>query len=75
MATSLTVPCTASEPMSPPGKNSGETTKVSVDITMRPAATSKAAWSLPRASSGLSKAAAENLLDELLPWRVRPRRA
>ena len=26
MARSLTVPCTASEPMSPPGKNSGETT-------------------------------------------------
>ena len=56
MATSLTVPCTASEPMSPPGKNSGETTKQSVDITMRPAATSKAAWSSPRASIGLSKA-------------------
>src|SRR5450759_5092028 len=56
MATSLTVPWTASEPMSPPGKNSGETTKESVDITIRPPTTSKAAWSSPRASIGLSKA-------------------
>ena len=30
MARSLTVPCTASEPMSPPGKNSGFTTNESV---------------------------------------------
>jgi hypothetical protein len=34
MATSLTVPCTASAPMSPPGKNSGLTTKESVLMTM-----------------------------------------
>jgi hypothetical protein len=30
IAKSLTVPLTASEPMSPPGKNNGETTKESV---------------------------------------------
>ena len=36
MATSLTVPCTASAPMSPPGKNSGEITCPSVATTRRP---------------------------------------
>jgi hypothetical protein len=36
-ATSLTVPCTDRQPMSPPGKNSGETTWLSVAITRRPA--------------------------------------
>jgi fused signal recognition particle receptor len=35
MATSLTVPCTDRQPMSPPGKNSGEITCASVAITSR----------------------------------------
>ena len=35
IATSLIVPCTDRQPMSPPGKNSGDTTWLSVDITMR----------------------------------------
>lgn len=36
MARSLTVPWTASEPMSPPGKNRGVTTKLSVLSTTSP---------------------------------------
>ncbi len=35
IATSLTVPCTASEPMSPPGKNSGLMVNESVEIASR----------------------------------------
>ncbi len=35
IAKSFTVPCTASEPMSPPGKNSGFTTKESVEMAKR----------------------------------------
>ena len=35
MATSLMVPCTASLPMSPPGKKSGVTTKESVEMAIR----------------------------------------
>ena len=42
--------------MSPPGKNSGDTTCESVAITMRPAPTSKAAWSLAWRSHALSNA-------------------
>ena len=34
-ATSLSVPCTDRQPISPPGKNSGDTTWQSVDITSR----------------------------------------
>ena len=56
IATSLTVPCTDRQPMSPPGKNSGETTWLSVAITMRPGGTVKAAWSLAWRSHSLSKA-------------------
>ncbi len=56
MATSFTVPCTDRLPMSPPGKNSGETTWLSVAITMRPASTAKRAWSLCWRSHSLSKA-------------------
>src|SRR3989338_7311179 len=33
IATSLIVPCTERQPISPPGKNSGDTTWLSVDIT------------------------------------------
>src|SRR5674536_140091 len=36
IARSLTVPCTASDPMSPPGKTRGLTTKESVLITTAP---------------------------------------
>jgi hypothetical protein len=48
IATSLTVPCTDRQPMSPPGKNSGETTCASVAITTRsPGAGRRRAPSLP----------------------------
>jgi hypothetical protein len=54
-AGSLTVPFTANSPMSPPGKNSGETTYESV-VTARVApATSNGAWSpegLPKSQRG-----------------------
>ena len=61
MATSLTVPCTDRQPMSPPGKNSGETTWLSVAITSWPPSASSGgvvstAWSSRAASAGLSKA-------------------
>ena len=56
MATSFTVPCTDRQPMSPPGKNSGETTCESVAITMRPLCTAKQALSLAARSQSLSKA-------------------
>jgi hypothetical protein len=46
-ATSLIVPCTDRQPMSPPGKNSGETTCASVDITSRPGGIGSTAASLP----------------------------
>src|SRR5262245_26253507 len=42
--------------MSPPGKNSGETTKLSVENASRPASRSNVAWSLSARSSSLSKA-------------------
>ena len=45
MARSFTVPQTANEPMSPPGKNKGRTTKVSVVIATRPAPSSSTALS------------------------------
>ncbi|EWS63664.1 hypothetical protein Y695_03103 [Hydrogenophaga sp. T4] len=62
IATSFTVPCTERQPMSPPGKNSGEITWPSVAITRRPCAGSKAgsvstAPSSPWRRNGLSKAA------------------
>ena len=61
MATSLTVPCTDRQPMSPPGKNSGEITWPSVAITRRPPAGSNAgsgsaAPSSPWRRKGLSRA-------------------
>ncbi len=56
IATSLIVPCTDRQPMSPPGKNSGETTWLSVAITSRPGGTVNAAWSLPWRSHSLSNA-------------------
>ena len=56
IATSLIVPCTDRQPMSPPGKNSGETTWLSVAITRRPGGTVNAAWSLRWRSHSLSKA-------------------
>ena len=46
-ATSLIVPWTERHPMSPPGKNSGDTTWLSVAITSRPGGTASSAPSLP----------------------------
>ena len=56
IATSFTVPWTASEPMSPPGKKIGLMTNESVEKAIRPPGTSSSApsWSSERA--GLSKA-------------------
>ena len=43
--------------MSPPGKKSGETTWLSVAITILPPGTAKHAWSFSRRSHSLSNAA------------------
>src|SRR6266850_2829717 len=48
IARSLTVPLTASIPMSPPGKKSGVTTCASVVKASRPPATFRTAWSSSR---------------------------
>src|SRR5664280_2625974 len=55
IARSFTVPCTASEPMSPPGKKSGLTTNESVENARRAPPTSKTAPSCSSRSAGLSK--------------------
>ncbi len=60
IATSLIVPCTDRQPMSPPGKNSGDTTWQSVAITIRPAGTVKRAWSFIWRSHSLSNARRNN---------------
>ncbi len=60
IATSLIVPCTDRQPMSPPGKKSGETTWQSVDMTIRPSGRGSSAWSLRCASHSLSNAAANS---------------
>ena len=60
IATSFSVPCTDRQPMSPPGKNSGDTTWLSVAITMRPAGAWTTAPSLPCASHSLAKLAANS---------------
>ena len=65
MATSLIVPCTASEPMSPPGKNSGEMTKPSVVITIRPASHLEAGLVVALREPGIVEVRLEQLLDEL----------
>jgi hypothetical protein len=44
----------------PPGKNSGDTTWLSVVMTMRPAGTAKQAWSFICRSHSLSKACTNN---------------
>jgi hypothetical protein len=74
IATSLTVPCTDRQPMSPPGKNSGEITWPSVAITRRwPGGTSSTAPSLP-SQGRVVEGAGEQLLDQLrlarppAPW-------
>jgi len=46
--------------MSPPGKNSGETTWLSVAITIRPCGAVKVAWSLSCRSHSLSNAATKS---------------
>ncbi len=55
-ARSFTVPLTARSPMSPPGKNSGETTNESVVIAIRSLPTATTAPSSSGSSSGLRKA-------------------
>ena len=61
IATSLSVPCTARQPMSPPGKNSGETTWPSVAITRRcRRAAGSSAPSSPWRRYSLSKAGANS---------------
>ena len=56
IARSLSVPCTASDPMSPPGKNSGFTTNESVVNANRQPFTFTIAWSSSRANMGFWKA-------------------
>ena len=84
MATSLTVPWTDRQPMSPPGKNSGETTWLSVAITRRPPSASSGgvastAWSSRAASAGLSKASRKicsiscTMARPPLPWLMSTR--
>ena len=46
--------------MSPPGNSSGDTTWLSVAITIRPAVTEKSALSLPCASHSLANARANS---------------
>ncbi len=55
IARSFTVPCTASEPMSPPGKKSGLMTNESVENARRAPPASKTAPSCSSRSAGLSK--------------------
>ena len=54
-ATSLTVPWTDRQPMSPPGKNRGETTWLSVETTRRPAPAGRQVPSLPWARYSLPR--------------------
>ena len=56
IAKSFTVPWTASEPISPPGKNSGFTTNESVVMASRWPLTFTIAWSSRRASTGFCNA-------------------
>ena len=51
--------------MSPPGKNSGDTTWLSVAITIRPAGTAKRAWSFACAQPLVVEGAEEQLVDQL----------
>ena len=62
-ARSLTVPLTASSPMSPPGKKSGLTTKESVLIARRAPSrprTVSCAWSPSSSSTGLERTSAKS---------------
>ena len=61
IARSLTVPCTASEPMSPPGKKAGVTTKVSVVKARRSLPTVTIAPSPSGSRCGLRKAGAKSV--------------
>ena len=65
IATSLMVPCTDSEPISPPGKNSGEMTWPSVVMTMRPAVNGECGLVVRLPQHSLSKSAMNKLLDQL----------
>ncbi|MNC88631.1 hypothetical protein D3C83_44640 [compost metagenome] len=74
MATSLIVPCTERQPMSPPGKKSGVTTWLSVATTRRPGGIVMRAWSFISLSHGLSKASTKSssincaMARPPLPW-------
>ena len=69
MATSLTVPCTAREPMLPPGKKIGSTVNESVDMATRPD-TASSAPSLSRFSSSLPRWLRKS--SEMRRWEARP---
>jgi hypothetical protein len=56
IATSFTVPLTASAPMLPPGKKRGRTTNESVEYAIRPGGRVRTAESVMRSSTGLVKA-------------------
>ena len=66
IARSFTVPCTASEPMSPPGKKSGWTTNESVVKARRAPPASRIAPSCSSRSAGLSNAGRKSALDQPL---------
>lgn len=74
MATSLTVPWTAREPMSPPGKILGRTTKESVDRARRPPGSQPAGSRIapsPRASRAGFANALTNI-PSIRTWDRRP---
>ena len=65
MATSLIVPCTDRQPMSPPGKNSGETTWQSVAMTMRPSGLRQQRLVVALCQPLVVEGRGEQLLDQL----------
>jgi hypothetical protein len=69
----LTVPCTARQPMSPPGKNSGEITCPSVAITRRPLPAAAAGAVVALAQVVVVEGAGEQLVDQLRAARPRRR--
>ena len=70
MARSFVVPCTDSDPMSPPGKNSGRTTKESVLMAMAPSGRGNRAPSCSSPSRDPPSAGTNN--DSISFWLRRP---
>ena len=75
IATSLIVPCTDRQPMSPPGKNSGETTWLSVAITRRPGGTVNSGLVVALAQPLVVEGSAGTARRSAAPWRDRRRHA